>query len=72
MTADDRATTLSIASIAGLRVGHWTNLDAGTGCTVVLCEEALVVGVDAPDATNAKTDNRGLVKPWGGPRFEYN
>ncbi|HMC72033.1 MAG TPA: P1 family peptidase [Mycobacteriales bacterium] len=62
MTADDRATTLSIASIAGLRVGHWTNLDAGTGCTVVLCEEALVVGVDARGAAPA-TRETDVLRP---------
>src|SRR5438045_6571077 len=62
MTADDRATTLSIASIAGLRVGHWTNLDAGTGCTVVLCEEALVVGVDARGSAPA-TRETDVLRP---------
>jgi L-aminopeptidase/D-esterase-like protein len=32
--------------IAGIRVGHWTDLDAATGCTVVLCEQGAVAGVD--------------------------
>lgn len=27
----------AITDIPGIRVGHWTNLDAATGCTVVLC-----------------------------------
>lgn len=27
----------SLTDVPGLRVGHWTNLEAGTGCTVVLC-----------------------------------
>jgi len=36
----------SITSIAGLRVGHWTNREAATGCTVVLCPEGAVASVD--------------------------
>jgi L-aminopeptidase/D-esterase-like protein len=27
----------SITALAGLRVGHWTDLEAATGCTVILC-----------------------------------
>jgi L-aminopeptidase/D-esterase-like protein len=26
-----------LTDVSGLRVGHWTDLDAATGCTVVLC-----------------------------------
>jgi L-aminopeptidase/D-esterase-like protein len=33
-------------AIAGIRVGHWTDLDAATGCTVVLSEQGAVAGVD--------------------------
>ncbi len=36
----------AITDVRGLRVGHWTNLDAGTGCTVVLCPDGAVAGVD--------------------------
>ncbi|MEP7198613.1 MAG: P1 family peptidase, partial [Chloroflexota bacterium] len=36
----------SITDIPGLNVGHWTNLDAATGCTVVLCPQGAVAGVD--------------------------
>ncbi len=35
-----------LTDIPGLRVGHSTNLDAITGCTVVLCEEGAVAGYD--------------------------
>ncbi len=35
----------SVADIPGLRVGHFTNLTAATGCTVVLCEKGAVPGV---------------------------
>lgn len=30
----------------GLRVGHYTDDERGTGCTVVLCEEGAICGVD--------------------------
>ena len=36
----------AITDVPGVRVGHATNLDAATGCTVVLCEEGAVGGVD--------------------------
>lgn len=32
--------------LPGYRIGHWTNLQRGTGCTVVLCEAGAVGGVD--------------------------
>ncbi|MCX6044042.1 MAG: P1 family peptidase [Chloroflexi bacterium] len=35
-----------MTDIPGLKVGHWTNLEAGTGCTVILCPEGAVAGVD--------------------------
>src|ERR1700693_535014 len=35
-----------ITDIPGIRVGHDTNLEAATGCTVVLCDTPAVGGVD--------------------------
>lgn len=35
-----------LTDIPGLSVGHWTNLEAVTGCTVVLCPTGAVAGVD--------------------------
>jgi L-aminopeptidase/D-esterase-like protein len=35
-----------LTDVPGLRVGHAHNLEAGTGCTVVLCESGAVGGVD--------------------------
>ena len=35
-----------ITDVAGIRVGHWTNRAAATGCSVVLCESGAVGGVD--------------------------
>ena len=36
----------AITDVAGIKVGHWTNAAAATGCTVVLCEAGAVPGVD--------------------------
>ena len=41
MTAEDRETW-----VPGLQVGHYTDEEAVTGCTVVLCEDGAVGGVD--------------------------
>ena len=35
-----------LTDILGLKVGHWTDLKAATGCTVVLCPAGAVAGVD--------------------------
>ena len=35
-----------LTDIPGIRVGHATDLDALTGCTVILCEEGAVAGCD--------------------------
>jgi len=36
----------AITDVPGLRVGHWTDRRAATGCTVVLCEKGATGGVD--------------------------
>ncbi len=36
----------TLTDVPGLKVGHWSNLEAATGCTVVLCPEGAVAGVD--------------------------
>jgi L-aminopeptidase/D-esterase-like protein len=36
----------SITDVPGIKVGHWTDLDAATGCSVVLCEAGAMGGVD--------------------------
>jgi L-aminopeptidase/D-esterase-like protein len=35
-----------ITAVPGIRVGHWTDIDALTGCTVVLCEAGAVGAVE--------------------------
>ena len=34
----------SIVDVPGIRVGHYTDLEGATGCTVVLCDRATVAG----------------------------
>ena len=36
----------TITAVAGLEAGHYTDLENATGCTVVLCREGAVGGVD--------------------------
>ncbi len=36
----------TLTAIPRIQVGHWTNLQAATGCTVILCPEGAVAGVD--------------------------
>ena len=46
----------------GLRVGHWTDKRAATGCTVVLCERGAVGGVDVRGAAPG-TRETDLMRP---------
>ncbi len=36
----------ALTDVFGIRVGHWTDQEGGTGCTVVLCPQGAVAGVD--------------------------
>ncbi len=56
------AEKLDLTAIAGIRVGHWTNLEAATGCTVVLCPEGAVAGVDVRGSAPA-TRETDLLNP---------
>lgn len=51
-----------MTDIAGIRVGHWTDLDAATGCTVILCEDGAVAGVDVRGAAPG-TRETDLLRP---------
>lgn len=35
-----------ITDVPGIEVGHGESLEGMTGCTVILCEDGAVVGVD--------------------------
>ncbi|HYM15487.1 MAG TPA: P1 family peptidase, partial [Dehalococcoidia bacterium] len=45
-TTDNRQPTTSITDVPGIRVGHWSDRRAATGCTVVLPDRPAVAGVD--------------------------
>ena len=51
-----------ITDVPGIRVGHDTNLQAATGCTVVLCDTPAVGGVDVRGGAPA-TRETDLLRP---------
>src|SRR6266568_5104209 len=52
-----------ITDIPGIRVGHDTNLEAGTGCTVILCDTPAMGGVDVRGGAPA-TRETDLLRPF--------
>jgi L-aminopeptidase/D-esterase-like protein len=51
-----------LTDIRGILVGHATNLEALTGCTVILCEQGAVPGVSIPGSATG-TEEVELLKP---------
>ncbi len=51
-----------ITDIPGIRIGHDTQLEAGTGCTVVLCDPPAIGGVDVRGGAPA-TRETDLLRP---------
>jgi L-aminopeptidase/D-esterase-like protein len=51
-----------ITDVPGIRVGHDTNLEAATGCTVILCDQPAVGGVDVRGGAPA-TRETDLLRP---------
>ncbi|SEK35941.1 L-aminopeptidase/D-esterase [Roseateles sp. YR242] len=58
----DRRGSGSLCDVAGLRVGHWQHPQAPTGCSVVLCEQGVVAGVDVRGAAPG-TRETDLLRP---------
>lgn len=52
----------AITDVRGIKVGHWTDRRAATGCTVVLCERGAVGGVDVRGAAPG-TRETDLLRP---------
>ena len=52
----------AITDIAGIKVGHYTDREGITGCTVVLCEGGAVGGVDVRGSAPA-TRETDLMRP---------
>jgi len=40
----------AITDVPGIKVGHYSDLEAATGCTVVICEQGAVAGVEVRGA----------------------
>src|SRR5687767_2396076 len=51
-----------LTQVRGIEVGHFTDRDAGTGCTVVVCREGAVGGVDVRGAAPG-TRETDLLRP---------
>lgn len=51
-----------ITDVPGIRVGHDTDLEGGTGCTVILCDTAAMGGVDVRGGAPA-TRETDLLRP---------
>ncbi len=52
-----------LTDITGIRVGHATDLEAITGCTVILCEKGAVAGVDIRGGATG-TEEMDVMSPW--------
>ncbi len=53
---------IEITEIKGIQIGHAQNEEGGTGCTVILCEEGAVAGVDVRGGGPASRETE-LLKP---------
>lgn len=53
---------VSITSIPGIKIGHAQDLEGGTGCTVILCEQGACAGVDVRGGGPASRETE-LLKP---------
>ena len=46
----------AITDVPGIKVGHWTDRDAATGCTAILCEQGAVPGFFNPGGAPGTLD----------------
>jgi L-aminopeptidase/D-esterase-like protein len=51
-----------VTDISGIKVGHYTDKKAATGCTVILCEQGAVAGVDV-SGSSPGTRETDLLRP---------
>ncbi|MDF2988780.1 MAG: peptidase family [Eubacterium sp.] len=51
---------IDISQIQGIHIGHAHNLEAGTGCTAILCPEGAVSGVDVRGGSPGTRDTDAL------------
>ncbi len=52
----------AITDVSGIKVGHYTDNRAATGCTVILCEQGAVAGVDV-SGSSPGTRETDLLRP---------
>jgi L-aminopeptidase/D-esterase-like protein len=52
----------AITDVQGIKVGHYTDKKAATGCTVILCERGAVAGVDV-SGSSPGTRETDLLRP---------
>ena len=53
---------LPIQNVAGFHIGHWTNLEAGTGCTAIVAPKGATGGVDVRGGAPASRET-DLLRP---------
>ncbi len=52
----------SVTAIPGIKIGHAQNMEGGSGCTVILCEQGAFAGVDVRGGGPASRETE-LLKP---------
>ncbi len=50
----------TITAIEGIRVGHSTNISAKTGCTVIICPEGTIAGLDVRGAAPGTRETEAI------------
>ena len=53
---------IKITDIKGVRIGHAQDLEGGTGCTAIICEEGAVAGADVRGGGPASRETE-LLRP---------
>ncbi|WP_352400171.1 P1 family peptidase [Anaerotignum sp.] len=53
---------IKISEIKGIKIGHAQNVEGGTGCTAIICEDGAVAGVDVRGGGPASRETE-LLKP---------
>jgi L-aminopeptidase/D-esterase-like protein len=56
----DLLANCTLTAVQGLAVGHWTDLEAATGCTVVLCPQGVTAAVDVRGSAPATRETDAL------------
>ena len=62
MCSSDLMEVANITDIKGIKIGHAQDVEGGTGCTVILCEEGAYAGVDVRGGGPASRETE-LLKP---------